>query len=734
MKNKFVAIALALTTLVWALPISAATTAEIQANINLLLQQISALQTQIGVSSNVSPSYTFTRDLTVGSEGVDVTALQQILISGGYLNISAPTGYFGLLTRAAVSSWQAAKGISPTAGYFGPLSRATIVVAPVIIIIPVATFPIGCTSAAGFSSTTGLSCSLVTTYPAGCTSAVGYSSTTGLSCATVTTYPAGCTSAVGYSITTGLACSVTTTTTVVVTSGAGNISDFKKDSTYSAVEVKEGAVDTKVVGFTVKADSGSDLTIQTLDLDLQRTGGAVTAGSTNITHYFNSVSIWEGDTRIATVNAADFTKIGTTYSKNISLSGAVVRANQTNEFYITVNAAANIDSADLGHNVWTATVQSLRYVDGTGAVISDSATGDLAYAQTFSFESLAAAGSQELKVSLTTGQDLINKAHTVLASTTGTTADVILLAFDIKATGDIKNITDIPIGVSTASTSTVAGIASTFTLWKDGVKIDTIDVSEGTIDIYTGATSTLACLGATANDGCGIHFDNIDFDLADGSTTHFVVKASIKKIGTSTFAEGDSLTAGLNTTAVDAIVAEDINGDSISTTYLVGSATAEAITFRSKGLSVVLVGTPTAVISHAGDIVGSGAGDDDQATFTITFDATASGSDVYVDHTAPALSGGTTATDIDLVTGGTVALTASSITSPGATDGNEGFLVADGTTQRFTVTGVVTVSADGLCRMVITAIRYALTDAEGTTSYTSGLTSFKTANLYMNAN
>src|SRR5262249_20448076 len=68
--------------------------------------------------------YNFTRDLTVGSSGADVTSLQQLLISKGYLAIAAPTGYFGSLTQSAVAKWQAAVGLSPAAGYFGPKSRA----------------------------------------------------------------------------------------------------------------------------------------------------------------------------------------------------------------------------------------------------------------------------------------------------------------------------------------------------------------------------------------------------------------------------------------------------------------------------------------------------------------------------------------------------------------------------------------------------------------------------------
>ncbi|MDE2021189.1 MAG: peptidoglycan-binding protein, partial [Patescibacteria group bacterium] len=66
----------------------------------------------------------FTKDLTLGSKGADVTALQQLLINAGDLNISAPTGYFGSMTKTALAAYQSAKGITPAAGYFGPKSRA----------------------------------------------------------------------------------------------------------------------------------------------------------------------------------------------------------------------------------------------------------------------------------------------------------------------------------------------------------------------------------------------------------------------------------------------------------------------------------------------------------------------------------------------------------------------------------------------------------------------------------
>jgi len=79
--------------------------------------------TPVSTGTGSTSSATFTRDLTVGSTGADVTALQNALKAGGYMSANA-TGYFGALTKAGVIAWQTAKGVSPAAGYFGAKSRA----------------------------------------------------------------------------------------------------------------------------------------------------------------------------------------------------------------------------------------------------------------------------------------------------------------------------------------------------------------------------------------------------------------------------------------------------------------------------------------------------------------------------------------------------------------------------------------------------------------------------------
>jgi hypothetical protein len=77
-------------------------------------------------ASTVSSAYTFAKDLTIGSRGADVTALQNFLISNGYTIAAGATGYFGSQSKVALAKFQAANSITPAAGYFGPKTRAVV--------------------------------------------------------------------------------------------------------------------------------------------------------------------------------------------------------------------------------------------------------------------------------------------------------------------------------------------------------------------------------------------------------------------------------------------------------------------------------------------------------------------------------------------------------------------------------------------------------------------------------
>lgn len=106
--------------------VKADTTSDLQAQISALMAQIAALQAQAGGSTSASASMTFSKDLTLGSSGADVTALQNWLISKGHTIAAGATGYFGAQTKAALAAYQASAGITPASGYFGPITRAKV--------------------------------------------------------------------------------------------------------------------------------------------------------------------------------------------------------------------------------------------------------------------------------------------------------------------------------------------------------------------------------------------------------------------------------------------------------------------------------------------------------------------------------------------------------------------------------------------------------------------------------
>jgi len=121
---------------------SSGTAAQLYAQVQTLLAQISALQAaqggvvapgSSGTVYNSSACPLIGRSLSPGSTGSDVTSLQQYLISVGLLSPTSATGFYGPLTQAAVQQWQVAhnivsSGTPATTGYgvVGPRTAAAI--------------------------------------------------------------------------------------------------------------------------------------------------------------------------------------------------------------------------------------------------------------------------------------------------------------------------------------------------------------------------------------------------------------------------------------------------------------------------------------------------------------------------------------------------------------------------------------------------------------------------------
>lgn len=107
----------------------------LQNQLNTLIATLQALMAQAksaGISvppqagQFIKPTMQFTENLSLGSKGSSVSALQSFLITkktgaeAEKLATVGATGNFGLLTKKALIEYQKSAGITPASGYFGP--------------------------------------------------------------------------------------------------------------------------------------------------------------------------------------------------------------------------------------------------------------------------------------------------------------------------------------------------------------------------------------------------------------------------------------------------------------------------------------------------------------------------------------------------------------------------------------------------------------------------------------
>jgi Putative peptidoglycan binding domain len=625
----------------------------------------------VAVLSASANADTFTRSLTVGSRGADVTTLQMGLKAKGYLAAEA-TGYFGNLTKAAVAAFQTANGITPAAGYFGPLSQAK------------------WNAATGTGSTS--------TVP-GCTmSGQLFSSTTGASC-------------------TG---GSTTTTTLKGTDGS--IDTVKTLSQYNNEEVGEGEKAVKVAGFEVKASNDGDIAIRSVKLTFN---GATNSGSTKLNKYVDSVSLYQGSTKLATVDVADFTKdssVSSRWSKTVTVSNSVVKSDTKEKFYISVDGATTYDSSDISGDAWTVEVTNIRYEDGSGVVSTDDSTGDIGSDITMDFVSFATSANTELKFST----DAANPtAGVVVVDDIKSTDNVVLTKGKIKVEGTSDILLDkLPVTL-TSTGSGIVGITSSLKLTIDGN-----DYTE------TVATSTMDSLAVTGLVGT-VSFDNLDITLTAGKTYSFTVSADINDTS-STFTTGSTIKADVTASNRNIADAENSQGDQLArdTTERTGSVVGNAQTLQTTGIQVMKVSTTA---SKTTGLAGNG----DTTQYTMVFKIAAGDDDLFIDKSvqkalSPSTAGAgvafaTTTTSGSAITGvGASNFTADKMSDYSSEDTSNNFMIRAGSERTFTLNVTYTATANGYTGVKLTGINYATADGASDASYyTANLSDFTTTDVYM---
>jgi hypothetical protein len=515
--------------------------------------------------------YVFTRNLTVGSVGQDVMSLQVYLNINGFTLAATGAGspgnetmYFGARTKAALAAFQAAHGIQPAVGYFGPITRAWVNGHPTA-----AGLPPGCTSTAGFSPVNGQPCN----------------STSGVS-----TVP-GCLPGYMFSPTTGQACNGTPSGGTGTPNGReGRLANLQSAGGTNG-SIMEMDTNQKVLAWKADVREG-DVTLNRLDVDFAPTGAGA---SLNMSKYIKSVSVWLGNTKLATQDVSNGDRSGATTSFRFTGLNGLMKQDTTDTVYVSVDAVDSIGSTEDGKNVNVNVPDNgIRVI--TGNNISD--TYSVSAAKNFNV-STASTG----KLTLTSNSS-DNPDVTVEVDENNTTTGISVLKFTLHSKDQKNEVRDITVNLNDG-TSTPARVISNVYLYMNGTQVDSSSLASG-------ATS--------------VTFNNIDQWINENDTANFEVKVDVVKQD-GNYAEGTTIGADI---ANSDVTAEDTNGDSVAVT---GSATGGIITLRTEGVTVSNPNRVSATLVTPSNTVG-----DDYGKFVMTFQVTAFGETIYIPLTAGEVS------------------------------------------------------------------------------------------------
>jgi peptidoglycan hydrolase-like protein with peptidoglycan-binding domain len=372
--------------------------------------------------ASVAAAQTFNANLTVGSTGSDVVALQTALISGGYsipaiASGAASKGYFGSQTKAAVMAYQAAHAV-PSTGFVGPLTRAALNGGAMAVV------PVGFVCPAGYS----------------CTANPG-------------------------------------TTPVVVNPGTAGITTPGVEGTLAATQTNSGLVSTAYEGDSMIGILGVKLDAKNSDISVQRVKLALGTDTKIYNKIFSKIYVTDGTNVLASadLNSSTVIKDAGTYYITIAGFNYVIPKNSSKNIVVKADVRSTVDSVDLGSYTVTFAASGVRGVDGAG--IDQYAAGTSISRSTTVSASLS--DSATLKIS--TNSSTVKSADVVAAAGSAENEydRLTVLSFDLKAEKDNVKITDLSIDVTKNGTGAATASTSVY-LYDGSTELDSSPVVNGT--------------------------------------------------------------------------------------------------------------------------------------------------------------------------------------------------------------------------------------------------------------
>jgi len=443
----------------------------------------------IGAFAMSASAYVFSNNLSVGSTGNDVVALQSFLVSKGFLTMPAGVaeGYFGSLTKAAAVAYQASVGL-PSTGFVGPMTRNVL-------------------NAGGSMTSTG-SATCPTGYSCAPTTPVTFSCPSGWTCTPL----AG---------TTGGTVTGASTATGITTPGVQGILSVTQGPVSNSV-ANAGQTKVPVLDIRLQAQY-SDLSVQSVQLDL--------GTSTNLYNFVYS-NLYLVDPTTGTVlstialNPSTVVQNGPDYIVSITGFNFIVPKGTYKDLVVEADLYNQINNQYATSNPWSIGVpgNGVRAVDGAG-VNQYGPTGSATTGTNGNY-------IQPIEQTMIIGQSLITSATANIAldasspqtgsvgvtnTTQGQYLGLPIMTFDVNAQGDNLHLHQVAVNIGVtgigatvpaaylfngstevSSAAVVSGVA-TFTNITDGTAGASIPINS-----FTAFTVKVDVAGLTTGNGPAI--------------------------------------------------------------------------------------------------------------------------------------------------------------------------------------------------------------------------------------
>jgi hypothetical protein len=454
-------------------------------------------------------------------------------------------------------------------------------------------------------------------------------------------------------------------------------------------EIAEGEEDVPVHRVEFDVEDG-DVRLERMDVTLDATALVGNDGEADPWDAFDEISIWVDGDKVASEDVSDEDdwdeNTGDEFVFRITNIDTIFREDTTGEVIIALTAAGSVDvDGDSGDDDWDIFVDTdgMRFIDSLGLDIEDGPGST----DKSTFEMTEASEGDDL--ALESSDD--DPDATTFAVDEDDETEIMIFAFDLSAEDSDNDIELDKLYINAHADGTdgtsMNAIVDDFRIEIDGDSFDA--------ESYTGTSKQVN----------GIWFD-IDGDVtidADEKVT-VMVYANLNDVASS-FSDA-TIQASTTASTVDAEGADDVTATG-------GTVEGNVHTLRLTGVDAELVSEDTTLDENDDTKT-----NDDEGEFTIEFDLTAFGDDIYVPFGAATATDLTSGFEFSILdnSNNAVDLTGATTTisvdiEDGSQEKTNSYKINEGTTETFTLTVKYGPGAThGSYKLQLDTVNFALTD------------------------